>query len=108
MATLLTTSLTDNNGGSGWNDGNWHYLVATIDGLTRTLYVDGVQKGTDSDGMQSVTGNTAPFTIGGFATSGFTGQSFGGNIAQTVFYRRSLSSSEVTQNYNALKGRFGL
>lgn len=100
------TSVTNNNSGNGWNDGSWHCLVGVINGTTRTLYIDGVQKGTDTDGMQSVTGNTADFTIGGFATSGFTTQFYGGNIANITFYRKALTSSEITQNYNALKNRF--
>ena len=100
------TTVTDNNSGNGWNDGSWHCLVGVINGTTRTLYIDGVQKGTDTDGMQSVTGNTADFTIGGFAISGFNNQFYGGNIANVTFYRKSLSSAEVLQNYNALKNRF--
>jgi len=102
------TSVVDNNSGDGWNDGEWHHLLGVVNGTTRTLYIDGEQKDTDTEGMQNVTGNTAPFTIGGFATSGFTDQFFGGNIANVSFYRRALSSTEITQNYNALKSRFGL
>jgi len=99
-------TVTDNNSGNGWNDGNWHCLVGVINGTTRTLYIDGVQKGVDNQGMQSVTGNTADFTIGGFDVSGFANQFYGGNIANVTFYRKSLSASEVLQNYNALKNRF--
>jgi hypothetical protein len=29
-----------------------------------------------------------------------------GNIADTIYYNRALSASEITQNYNALKNRF--
>lgn len=99
------TSITDTNSGNGWNDGSWHCLVGVVNGTTRTLYIDGVQKGTDTDGMQSVTGNTADFTIGGFAT-GFTGQFYGGNISNVTFYNKALTASEILQNYNALKNRF--
>lgn len=99
-------SLTDNNNGNGWNYGQWHYVTAVVNGLTRILYIDGIQKASDSTfGMQSVTGNTANFTIGGFNTSN-TSALFGGNIANVSFYRRALSSSEILQNYNALKNRF--
>ena len=31
-----------------------------------------------------------------------------GYIASTQIYNRALSAAEVKQNYNALKGRFGL
>jgi hypothetical protein len=33
---------------------------------------------------------------------------FKGNIAQTLIYNRALSATEVLQNYNATKSRFGL
>lgn len=35
-------------------------------------------------------------------------QHFGGNIAQAFVYNRVLSPDEIKQNYNTLKGRFGL
>lgn len=35
-------------------------------------------------------------------------QNFGGNIAQASIYNRVLTAREVSQNYNALKGRFNL
>jgi hypothetical protein len=31
-----------------------------------------------------------------------------GNISQVAMYNRAISASEVTQNYNALRGRYGL
>ena len=33
---------------------------------------------------------------------------FNGNIAQTQIYNRALSAAEIAQNYNALRGRFGI
>jgi len=33
---------------------------------------------------------------------------FSGKTASTGFYNRALTASEITQNYNALKGRYGL
>jgi hypothetical protein len=35
-------------------------------------------------------------------------QNFGGNISQVTVYNRVLSAAEVSQNYNALRGRYGL
>jgi hypothetical protein len=40
-------------------------------------------------------------TISGFAK-------FTGNIASVQIYNRALSATEVLQNYNATKSRFGL
>jgi len=36
------------------------------------------------------------------------GQFFGGNIAQASIYNRVLSASEVQQNFNTLRGRYGI
>jgi len=89
----------------GYNDGNWHHICGVIDGTNRILYIDGSQKNSSTGGIQSVSNNTAIATIGGFATSNIT---FNGNISSARFYRKSLTPSEVLQNYNAQKGRFGL
>jgi hypothetical protein len=41
-------------------------------------------------------------------TDGNATQCMAGKIAQITIYNRALSSTEVTQNYNALRGRYGL
>jgi len=91
----------------GYNDGVWHNIVGKVDGNNVTTYVDGIGKTGNTSGMQSVTGNTATFTIGGFSLSDSNFQ-LNGDVAQVSFYRRALDASEILQNYNALKGRFGL
>ena len=91
-----------------YDDGVWHNIVGRVDGNNVTLFVDGIERAAVTSGMQSVTDNTAAFTIGGFSV-GFAGGFFmDGNVAQVSFYRRSLDSDEILQNYNAMKGRFGL
>ena len=44
--------------------------------------------------------------IGGGGIS--NSQYFGGNISQVSIYNRALTATEIAQNYNALKGRYGL
>ena len=92
----------------GYNDGVWHNIVGKVDGNLVTTYVDGIARAGVTSGMQSVTGNTAEFTIGGFAVGFGSGFFLDGNVAQVSFYRRGLDASEILQNYNALKPRFGL
>ena len=43
-----------------------------------------------------------------FAWANFTGQYMVGSIAQGMIYNRVLSASEVLQNFNSTKSRFGL
>ena len=90
-----------------YNDGVWHNVVGRVNGSTIDLFVDGVAVNQSTAGMQDVSGNTANFTIGAFATGNLV-HDIDGNIAQVSFYRRALDTSEILQNYNALKGRFGL
>ena len=68
-----------------------------------TLYVNGVS-------TQTFTGFTYGGTPGilgiGAVDGGFT--PFQGDIAQASIYNRALTATEIAQNYNALKGRYGL
>jgi hypothetical protein len=56
------------------------------------------------------TTNQNKFFIGGDSryAPGISGRYFNGNVYNAKIYNRALSASEVLQNYNALKGRFGL
>jgi hypothetical protein len=59
---------------------------------------------------------TAPFNIGCQFNGGYfpstapakTSEFFKGYISNTLVYDRALNDSEVLQNYNTLKSRFGL
>jgi len=44
----------------------------------------------------------------GSGTDGSGSQFLDGKIASAMLYHRVLTATEVKQNYNALKGRFGL
>ena len=81
-------------------------ITCVIDNLNRYLYIDGVLKQSDSSvGLQSVSNNTDNTYIG---CSPLVQQFYGGNIGLVCFYRRALNSTEIVNNYNMLKGRFGL
>jgi len=87
----------------GYNDGQWHYLVAVVNGLTRNLYIDGIQRGTDENGMQSVTGNTFPATVGGFAAGS---NLFNGTIDDVRIYNYAKSAQEIQADYNSSKAGY--
>ena len=82
------------------NDGNWHHVVAVRNADTATLYIDGIQDGT----------NTAGGTIGDLSnTIGFKiGRSdhsagpyyFPGSIDDVRIYNRVLTAAEVLSLYN--------
>ena len=95
-------------------DNKFHNLVLTINRASMMyLYVDGISVGTpiDVSSTSSMNPNSSDnFYIGSYASS--DGQSplyfFKGNIGQALIYNRAITASEVTNNFNVLKSRFGL
>ena len=93
-------------------DGNYHYYVVVNDASSNTkLYYDGFLLGTAT--YKSAAANTN-LTIGG-NTSGYMWEGielqyfrWNGNISNFSAYNRALTAAEITQNFNALRGRFGL
>jgi len=83
-------------------DGNYHYYVVVNDASSNTkLYYDGVLLGTAV--YKSAAANTN-LTIGGNTNT----YMWNGNISNFTIYNRALSAAEVSQNYNATRGRFGI
>ena len=89
--------------GSNAFDGNYHQIVYTYDNGTGKIYLDGTLRNTNSF---TKCNDSEEIVIGVELESG--GYYFIGNIAQVSIYNRALSAAEVSQNYNALRGRFGL
>jgi len=82
-----------------YGDGEWHHIVATVNGMVRTLYIDGDLKDSDNDqGMQNVSGNTAYACIGAFSSNSIP---FNGLIDEVQVWTRALSYEEVNASYNS-------
>ena len=80
----------------------WNGVVTYNNSTGWVLYLNGVQVDTDSS-TTNPNGTTGVY-IGRYSSGNY----FNGDIAQAMIYDRSITASEVKQNYNALKGRFGL
>ena len=87
--------------------GVWYHLVITRVGNNILLYSNGVLLSTNPFGtnMNVVPSNNLMF-IG--MSQHAAGQCFNGKITNVQVYNKALSASEVTQNFNALRGRFGI
>jgi hypothetical protein len=90
----------------------WMNFTATYDNRYAKLYYNGVLQNTvDSGATNNISYVANNILIGAEAGTGSTrdsGFEWTGNIAQTLIYNRALTASEVLQNYNATKTRFGL
>ena len=93
-------------GGSITSTNIWYCIGCTINGSTAKIYLNGVE----------LNSTTRAFTIGAWNSSGnsigrrgsLAQRYFPGNIASVQAYNRVLSITEIAQNYNAQKARFGL
>ena len=86
-----------------------YYLVGTYDGSNMKIYINGI--------LENTTTKTGNIDIGpggglflGNTNGGASPDSYylNGNIYNVQIYNRALSAAEVSQNFNALRGRYGI
>ena len=80
---------------------NWFNVVVKYDGITRSIWVNGVLVGSDTPVGHNVT--TSDIQVAKTVGSEY----LQGNIAQVLIYNTALSNSEILANFNATKSRFG-
>ena len=103
---LTPRDLTRTTSNSGVINNQWNHMVATFDGSTKKIYVNGAQKVS-----AAVTGTITQNTTGSayIGTYGnFTGYPYNGKIGDVKIYNRALTADEITANFNALRGRYGI
>ena len=84
----------------------WYHAIATSDSGVGRIYLNGSLSATNSSMHSSTANGTSPLSVGCAFNSGSATQFFNGSIPLVRLYNRSLTASEIQQNYNALKGRF--
>jgi len=80
----------------------WSHITTVWNGTTLFLYVNGVERSLIA--ASAITNTVRTLYIGYFP--GFT--VWDGFVSNTQIYNRALTASEVLQNYNSTKARFGL
>jgi hypothetical protein len=82
----------------------WYHATVTVDGSgNAAVYLNGLQQNTGTNTLATPSSNT--LKIG---TSTSAGEYLNGQIALVQIYNRVLSASEVLQNFNAYRQRFGV
>ncbi|MCU1570000.1 MAG: domain containing protein [Naasia sp.] len=87
---------------SGFNDGKWHHVVATLSSAGMRLYVDGAQAASRTDVTygQNLAGY---WRIGGDST--WTGAKYlAGGIDEVAVYNKEISAATVNAHYVTGKG----
>ena len=91
----------ENTSGTTIQTGVWYYGAVTYNGTTRQIYLNGQPEGNDSPSAPNVT------LSGNLYIARLVTYYLNGMIGSTSIYDRALSASEVLQNYQAQKERFG-
>ncbi len=76
----------------------WTHIVATYNGTTMTLYVNGTAVSTGS--TRSIPSHTTPLKVG-LGVDGAGSHYFGGLIDEVAVYNSVLSAQQVTEHYDA-------
>jgi len=96
------------NAASYINTIDWFQVVGTFTSGTRRIYVNGVLVASDAQ-TGTIATNTNGSSIGVYGGfNGSRGYYYNGNIGIVKVYNRALLATEVLQNYNSQKSRFGL
>jgi hypothetical protein len=85
----------------------WNHIVCTYSSGTKIVYVNGVAIAQQTGLTGSIpTGQTNQY-IGKYG-SGSNQYPFSGSIAVSKVYNRALTAAEVLQNFNAIRGLYGI
>lgn len=102
-----TNYLTTYNIGSSITTGTWNNIVGQYNGSNWNLYLNSVLVSTTLQN-QGPLPSTAPVSIGAaFISSGYA-RFINGTISVVQVYNRTLTATEVLQNFNATRARFGV
>lgn len=83
----------------------WYHIVATNEsGVGSKIYVNGSLDGTGS--TINITSSTSDLQIGYASTQ--INQYFSGKVSVVRIYNKNFTQTDVTQNFNAHKSRYGL
>lgn len=87
---------------------NWAQVVGTYTSGDRRIYVNGVQIASDTLAYTIPT-NTSGMSIGAYGgNSGSNSYWYNGALSMCRVYNRALTAAEVSQNFNAIRGRYGI
>jgi len=86
------------------NTSNFFQVVGTYNKQQKITYINGVAVTTTNE-TRAVNFNASGVTVGMFNSNAYY---YNGDIAIVQVYNRALSASEVLDNYNRYKSRFGL
>ena len=92
-----------------WNHAAVTYSnISTASGASSKLYLNGVEIDSGSGATVNIASMPTSNLLIGKPYSTSLGRRYNGQVAAVKVYNRALTDTEVKQNFNALRGRFGI
>jgi len=89
--------------------GNWYHCTFTRSGDTHKAYLNGSLGNTNTTAhLGSTTTGMSVIRIGYSADNDAADRTFEGSVGPVTIHNKELTATEVLQNYNATRSRFGL
>jgi len=102
----VNTGAQVDDGGSNITTGKWYNPCFAWGDTTVSCYMNGVhQRSRTTTGVSTLQAGSNPRELG---RRGGSSTNFDGDYGLCRIYNRKLTASEILQNHNAIKGRFGL
>ena len=87
----------------------WYQVIVIRSSATIYFYINGQQQTTQGSGTSNYSYSSSALSrIGAGGNVPLILEPLNGNIANVKIYNRALSAAEVQQNFNALRGRYGI
>jgi hypothetical protein len=82
----------------------WNHLCCTYDGTNLILYYNTSVVSSRSDATGNINNSSKSLEFGRRGNGSY----FGGKLSAPKIYNRAITPVEIQQNFNALRGRFGI
>lgn len=86
------------------SNGNWYHVVGVVNDTGARIYINGELDASNST-PQNLGTVSSTLYIGSYSNSEYH---FDGQLAVVKRYNKPLTAAEVKQNFNALRGRYGI
>lgn len=87
----------------GFQTNTWFNMVGVYDGTNASMYINGALVSGPTAKTWNTVANTAQL-----GRQVYAGEYWNGRIANVQVYNRALTAAEISQNFNATRGRFGI
>ena len=96
--------LTYLNASTSFQTGRWYHVVGTYNGSRMRIYVNGAERGSNTNRRGSIDYSPATFVIGCYLDDNEF-YPLEGFISEVRLYNRALSSQQIRNRYNSTKGK---